>query len=149
MENSLKGLILAAGTIITCLVISLGFFIAKEAKASAENGANQIGKLNAEFFEGDKVIYNGTQVSGSEVINLIRKFEKEKISLIIQTNRSLIPYFYSYNESTGTLVMTGDMDYDPSIDVDDPNYINPTARFYGSIQRDKNGSICVLRFVQE
>ena len=27
MENSLKGLILAAGTIITCVVISLGFFI--------------------------------------------------------------------------------------------------------------------------
>lgn len=25
MENSLKGLILAAGTIITCVVISLGF----------------------------------------------------------------------------------------------------------------------------
>ena len=32
MENSLKGLILAAGTIITCVVISLAFYISREAK---------------------------------------------------------------------------------------------------------------------
>ena len=31
MENSLKGLILAAGTIITCVVISLAFYISREA----------------------------------------------------------------------------------------------------------------------
>ena len=49
MDNSLKGLILAAGTIITCVVISLGFFIAREAKDTASNGANQINKLNSEL----------------------------------------------------------------------------------------------------
>ena len=30
MENSLKGLMLAAGIIITCIIISLGFYIARE-----------------------------------------------------------------------------------------------------------------------
>ena len=32
MENSLKGLMLAAGIIITCIIISLGFYIAREAR---------------------------------------------------------------------------------------------------------------------
>ena len=74
MENSLKGLLLAAGTIITCVVISLSFFIAREAKNTANNGANQINQLNAEFMESDKTIYDGARVSGSEVINVIKKF---------------------------------------------------------------------------
>jgi hypothetical protein len=38
MENSLKGLILAAGTIITCVVITLAFYISREAKQTAING---------------------------------------------------------------------------------------------------------------
>ena len=71
MENSLKGLILAAGTIITCVVISLGFYISREAKDTATNGANQINKLNSEFVESDKDIYDGTTVSGSEDLNVI------------------------------------------------------------------------------
>ena len=47
MENSLKGLLLAAGTIITCIIISLGFYIAREAKDTAATGAGQINALNA------------------------------------------------------------------------------------------------------
>ena len=75
MENSLKGLILAAGIIITCEVVSLGFIIAREAKDTASNGVEQINMLNAEFAEGDKMLYDGVTVSGSEVLNVIRKYE--------------------------------------------------------------------------
>ena len=88
MENSLKGLILAAGTIITCVVISLGFFISREAKDTAANGANQINRLNAEFLESDKTIYDGATVSGSEVINVIKRFADEKLSIYVKTNKS-------------------------------------------------------------
>ena len=45
MENSLKGLLLAAGTIITCIIISLGFYIAREAKDTAATGA-EIGRAS-------------------------------------------------------------------------------------------------------
>ena len=64
MENSLKGLILAAGTIITCIVIGLGFYIAREARDTASSGAGQINKLNAEFADTSKTMYEGTEVSG-------------------------------------------------------------------------------------
>lgn len=73
MENSLKGLILAAGTIITCVVISLAFYISREAKQTALNGAKEINRINTEFAESDKVVYDNTTVSGSEVMNVIKK----------------------------------------------------------------------------
>lgn len=79
MENSLKGLILAAGVIITCVVVGLGFYIAREAKDTATNGAGQITMLNSEFSSNDKTIYDGITVSGSEVLNAIKKFKDEEI----------------------------------------------------------------------
>ena len=92
MENSLKGLLLAAGTIITCIIIGLGFYIAREARDTAANGAGQISRLNAEFNESDKVIYDGLKVSGSEVINVINKFKNEPISIQVTTKKGVAFY---------------------------------------------------------
>ena len=49
MDNGLKGLLLAAGTIITCIIVSLGFYIAREARDTAASGAGTISQLNADF----------------------------------------------------------------------------------------------------
>ena len=147
MENSLKGLILAAGTIITCLIISLGFFIAREAKASASNGAGQISKLNAEFLENDKVIYDGTQVSGSEVINAIRKFKNDCIGIKVVTKKANSDYNYIVNED-GSMTKSSVAEYPVSLNVVDNEYINPTARFDGKVVRDINGTITGIQFVQ-
>lgn len=146
MENSLKGLILAAGTIITCLVISLGFFIAKEAKTSAMNGAGQISSLNSEFMESDKIIYDGTQISGSEVINTIHKFSDDRLAIIVTTNRNTTNYNYSYDSKNGEFELTGT--YGISDDPAEPEYINPSGRFKSEVIRDINGAIVELKFEQ-
>ena len=44
MSNGLKGLTLAAGVIITCIVISIAFFVTREAKDIAAQGINQMGE---------------------------------------------------------------------------------------------------------
>lgn len=148
MENSLKGLMLAAGTIVTCLIISLGFFIAKEAKDSATTGANQISKLNNEFLENDKVIYDATEVSGSEVINVIRKFRNETMGVIVTTKKQTTSYHYSVDESTGKLSKSANTEYKAGKAVTDNDYINPTARFTGKIIRDANQTIVGIKFTQ-
>ena len=56
MENSLKGLMLAAGIIITCIIISLGFYIAREARDTASEGTGQINQLQAEFTDASKTM---------------------------------------------------------------------------------------------
>lgn len=148
MENSLKGLILAAGTIITCLIISLGFFIAREAKDSASNGTGQISKLNAEFMENDKVIYDGTEVSGSEVINVIRKFRNESIGIVVTTKRSTTSYNYTVDEENGMLKKSDVAEYKSGTGAEEMNFINPTARFNGKVIRDANGTVTGIKFTQ-
>ena len=148
MENSLKGLILAAGTIITCVVISLGFFISREAKDTASNGANQINKLNAEFVESDKVIYDGATVSGSEVVNVIKKFSEEKIGILVKTKKADTYYGYKFSEQTGEISDASSNTYAIATDSGNQAYINPYVNYTGKLVRDKNDVITGIVFEQ-
>ncbi len=148
MENSLKGLILAAGTIITCVVISLGFFISREAKETASNGANQINKLNSEFVESDKIIYDGATVSGSEVINVIKKMKSDEIGIYVVTNKSKNYYGYEFDTLSGDLLKKTSSDYEEACISSNVKYINPYADFQGKVVRDKNDVITGIVFTQ-
>ncbi len=148
MENSLKGLILAAGTIITCVVITLAFYISREAKQTASNGAQEINKLNTEFAESDKVIYDNAIVSGSEVVNAIRKMSGEKVGVAVETSASSKPVYYGYefDISSGKLGEKGEGYV--SSEEGSESYINPYASFKGTVVRDSNDVITGIRFVQ-
>lgn len=149
MENSLKGLMLAAGIIITCIIISLGFYIAREASDTASSGTGQINELQAEFADTSKTMYENTEVSGSEVINVIRKFSDETIGVKVVTKKNTSYYIYQFNDSDGTLKNASVLDYKSAQVTTNSNYINPTGRFLGSVIRDANGTITGLSFVQQ
>jgi hypothetical protein len=148
MDNSLKGLILAAGTIITCIVIGLGFYIAREARDTASSGAGQINKLNAEFNESDKVMYDGLEVSGSEVINLINKYREEDIAIKVKTKKSTVYYgkiLTSSDTEIGTTSSASVKDAQKSTSI---YYINQNAQFTGEVLRDSNNAIIAISFEQ-
>jgi hypothetical protein len=149
MENSLKGLMLAAGIIITCIIISLGFYIAREASDTASSGTGQINELQAEFSDMSKTIYDNTEVSGSEVINVIRKFSDEMLGVRVETKKNTSYYIYQFNDADGSLKSPSTLDYKTAQNVTNSNYINPTGRFLGSVVRDENGTITGLAFVQQ
>ena len=147
MENSLKGLMLAAGIIITCIIISLGFYIAREASDTASSGTGQINELQAEVSDTSKTMYENTEVSGSEVINVIRKFSDEMIGVKVQTKKNTSYYIYQFNDTDGSLKNASSLDYKSAQNVTSSNYINPTGRFLGTVVRDANGTITGLSFV--
>lgn len=149
MENSLKGLILAAGTVITCIIISLGFYIAREAKDTAASGAGQINKLNAEFSENEKTLYDGTEVSGSEVLNVIRRFQNEVCGIYVKTNKSETFYGYAFDKTSGDLTGEVENTYKVARDEENVEYINPSARFLGNVVRDINNTITGIEFIQQ
>ena len=149
MENSLKGLMLAAGIIITCIIISLGFYIAREASDTASSGTGQINELQAEFADTSKTMYENTEVSGSEVINVIRKFSDEMIGIKVQTKKNTSYYIYQFSDSDGSLKNASTLDYKSAQNAASANYINPTGRFLGAVVRDANGTITGLSFVQQ
>lgn len=149
MENSLKGLILAAGVIITCVVVGLGFYIAREAKDTASGGAGKISSLNSEFSENDKTLYDGMTVSGNEVVNAIRKFDKEKIGIKVVTGKSTTCYINNISTNENELSGQGaTSDLKNASDSKNKNYINPNGKFNGKALRDANNSIIGIKFSQ-
>lgn len=148
MENSLKGLLLAAGTIITCIVISLGFYIAREARDTAASGAGAISKLNAEFNESDKVMYDGLEVSGSEVMNVVNKFKNSEIGIVVQTKKGKTSYIYSLNGDYSAITGKSSASIKEAAKATSTTYINPNAQFLGYIMRDENNAIIGIGFTQ-
>lgn len=148
MENSLKGLILAAGTVITCLVITLGFYLSKEAQSTANTGTSKIGKINSEFAENDKEMYNGVEVSGSEVVNAINKLNGENVGINVITKSSNAFYGYNFDTDTGEIMHASSILYNQTISSTSENYINPYAVFQGKVVRNKNNVITGIQFVQ-
>lgn len=149
MENSLKGLILAAGTVITCLVISLGFYLSNEAQATANTGTSRIGKINTEFAESDKMAYQGAKVSGSEVVGAIRRFHDEKLGVYVVTKETQAFYGYEFDTATGELKDRSQKDYEETKVETSSYYINPYAAFTGRVIRNSNQVITGIEFVQE
>lgn len=148
MDNSLKGLILAAGTIITCIVISLGFYISREARDTAASGAGQISKLNAEFNESDKVMYDGLSVSGSEVVNVINKFNNGDIAVQVNTKKSSTYYVNVLDDKQTEVIGSSSASIKSAQNSQSSAYINPNGQFQGSIIRDVNYTIIGIIFSQ-
>lgn len=152
MENSLKALLLAAGVIVTCIVIGLGFFIAREARDTASTSTGQISKLNAEFQESDKVMYDGMSVSGSEVINVINKFKNDTMGIIVTTKSGTTTNYIFNVSADGDHYKLGAVTSSNTKNaqkVESANYINPNAQFACVILRDANNAIIGMHFTQK
>lgn len=124
--------------------------------SNMELGKRSIDKTNAmnsQMAESDVTIYDGTTVSGSDVINAIRKFQDDYISIEVVTglDRSGTKYIYSSTESSGVVTMGSEITFNiqSALDKTNTKYINPTGRFVGSVYRDANGNIAKLKFEQK
>jgi hypothetical protein len=136
MDNSLKGLILAAGVIITCLVVGLGFYLSREAKNTSNNGASQISSMNTEYQDVDKTMYDGLVISGREVSDLVKKAPSANFVITVKTGRHQAGKDYSAKAATLS-------------DINTDDYINPTAEFLGKITYDTNNVISGLTLTQQ
>lgn len=137
MENSLKGLILASGVVITCIIVSLGFFISREAKNAANDGINQIFSMSSTT-DVSKDIYDGLHVSGSEVVELIERSYNELsdgslLITVITGKRSDTKKTVEFNslavDAASAKVYSGE------------RYINPNGIFAGEVTTDAKGLI--------
>ncbi len=143
MENSLKGLMLAAGVVITCIVISLGFYMSREAKNAANNGISQISNMTA-VNDAAKEMYDGLTISGREVVSVLKKYANELTagSLVVNvatgngTGAQKTVYTAAYTSANDPTVYTNS------------SYINPNGVFLGQVSADAKGVI-TMNFVQE
>lgn len=146
MDNSLKGLILAAGVVITCIVVGLGFYISREAKNTSSGGISQITRMNSEYQDINKTMYDGIKVSGREVVEAIEKYEDEIRSGVF----SIIVYTgIRNNSSSGIVFQSTQYDIERIKQKKSEYYINPDGNFLGETFLDQNGVVTMMTFVQQ
>ena len=91
MSHGLKLLLIAAGAIITCIVVVVGFQLTKSGKSDANKAAEQYANILSNYDNIQLTVYENTQVSGADVINFIKDnagavVEKQITKIVVNTN---------------------------------------------------------------
>lgn len=134
MSNGLKGLTLAAGVIITCMVVSIGFFIAREARDIAAQGVNQMGYYTEEMANSGVEFYEGLTISGSEVERAIKRL-CDKTGIWVRQKNGSVSYVDGSTKDIPAAIEALEL--------------NSYGSFTGEIEYDEKGKIKWMIFKQE
>lgn len=139
MDNVLKFILIGAGVVICIGLITWNFLIKSESENTINSGLNQMSALSTEIADSNKTMYDGLDLSGSEVNKVIKKFENELGTTFTITVKTLA------NATTGKVYSVSPIVFTAS-GTDD--YINPYGQFSGSVVYNANEAISGLVFTQ-
>lgn len=124
---------------LTVVVVSMSIMIFTVSSGFANDFSQMLNKRSTEFRESGKTKYDGAEVSGSEVVAAIRRYQNELKITVIQLNSNGSPKMaITFQGYTSILNLPTDW-----------NYINPNAKFVGSLNRSTNGAITEMVFTQK
>lgn len=142
-DNSSGALKLAAGIIITCLLISLVFVIYNLASNTSESAMGKIEGMNSEMLESEYTKYEGNNISGTSVLNAIKTFKNDVICITVNNGNAVTEYIYDSSLSTK---ITSPTHIDAGDKTQRQYYINPSSTFVGEVIRDNTGGISGITF---
>lgn len=143
MESAIKGLLMAAGVVLTCMVIGIGFYMAREAKSTAMSSAESLSDFKREISEKDINRFDDREVTGSDVVNFtrkeLRKYKgEEEAPVTVMIITTLGNHTYQNNSVLNELR-----------DITSIRYVNPLAMFQGKVVRDDNDVIIRVEFTHK
>jgi hypothetical protein len=140
VSEAVKFLLMAATLLITCSLIGLGFYVFGNSKRLGSTVTNQIIDLNNELTQSDIMKYDGLEVSGSDVINFIKKYlgdytkeESGPFSIVIKKGSQI--EIHKNKEFIRMIT-----------DFSNSYYIKPTSKFMGSVEKNENSVIVSVEF---
>lgn len=141
ISNVIKLLILAAGIVLTCILIAIGFYLGRSGKSYVNSGTNQYAKMMSDYDNLDITMYDGLEVPGKELKLFIESFQDASVQIKVYTTQNLLnptltPKTYI---STDNVVITDKLS---------ANYINPSSTFVGKVSRNENGIVYLIEFTQ-
>jgi hypothetical protein len=139
-ENGLKALLLAASVFITCVLLSIGFIYLREAKNISFASASNLSELAVELTESDLTMYDGLEVTGSDVVNFIKK----NLGSYTSAQTSPVYVYVETESSSNTYYNESDLNHIQNFTHE--KYIKPISKFIGEIVRDENDVIIGLKF---
>lgn len=136
MNHGLKALLIAASTIITCIIVGLGFSMAREAKQLGNYVVKELHSYRVAIEEQDYTKYDGAMVYGTDVVNLMKytfAVKESGISITVEENGEKRTY-------------ATQEDIEKAQTVGDAYYIAPAAEYTGEVKRNKNDVIVEIFF---
>lgn len=152
-ETTATALKFAAGIIFAIVLVSIAIMVFTPASDSAKSVTTEFAANTTELKDQKYLIYDGTVVSGSQVISALRKFETEategSLGLKVETGKNKAGTWY-YSEFTGdSITSAAQKDLSNTSSVGSADYINPSGMFNAKITRDSNGVIRGITFSQQ
>ena len=139
MNNGLKALLIAASTIITCIIVGLGFTMAREARQIGNHVVEEMNRYRITVEEQDYIKYDGVTVYGNDVVNLMKK------ELLGDVNELSI----TVEDGSGTYTYQTAEDVKRVQQPESGYYIVPTAEYLGNVVKNRNEVIVELKFIKK
>lgn len=141
IEIGVKGLILAVTVIIAVILSALALYMANTSKSTINSGTTQYTQLTSEYSEINATMYDGLEVSGAKVVEVIKEMAREggTISVQVKTKGNTTGVVYQGTTTTYTL----------ENDNTNANHINETGTFRGEVTKNANGMVTQITFEQQ
>ncbi len=151
MGNVWKFLLLAVGCIIVIALITLSLRISKKGEADTADNLELYQRVAGDAENLDIKIYDETEVLGSEIKQLIRKYsEDDYLSIkVINGKDDTEDYIHRSTITNGVAAIGAALTTGISEKPQDDNYINDSGRFKAEVLYDQNDIVACLRFCQQ
>lgn len=143
MSHGLKLLLLASGTIITLMIVTISFNLARQAKSIDEKYIEKLAEHNHDLDCSEITMYDGISVYGSDVVNFMKHQlggyqAGETAPLKITVITKLSPQtLYTYSNKTYLKEVQN---------FADARYIRPLSKYVGEVVYNENGVITGVIF---
>jgi hypothetical protein len=159
MSNAQKALVMAAGLFLAIALITTAVVMFISAQDATKTAQTSFSDIQTELSQTAFTVYDGTTVSGSQVVNALRKFQ-DRGEFGIQVITGKNPTGSWYFKTVNTTVPVGSTGYG-SITTTQPtgtlanaqnessnDYINPAGKFKAEIIKDNSNVIRGIIFRQ-
>ncbi len=159
-QNIQKALWLGVGILFFITVVSIGLFLLNQGKGLANEAGKQLTDVSVTLSEAEYSPFDNTTVSGSDVVNAIKRYKSNSGELIICVDTKLAAtYQYISGGSVTGTSLSGtlntktkaviDNDIAKSEDKTDNLYINKSGKFYSELIYDDNEVVRGMTFIQQ
>ncbi len=150
MDNVSKFIVAVAGIILAALIIAWGVAKYRESEDNAKKADEMTQASTQAMLEEDWLQYEGTEITGSQVINVIKHFQSLGQTYVSVDNHKAGETFYIFTDAS-LANKQSDADLRDALKLakkrGEATYINPSAKFMGSVERDaSDGTVLGIKF---
>lgn len=150
-ESTSTALMFGAALFLVLALIGIAVNVFSPATEAAKTATTDFSAATTELKDQKYLIYDNTTISGSQVVNALRKFEQDgsagNIGIRVKTGRGSDSWYYNNVSSNGDTVTPTGKPTNVN-NATNTEYINPSGMFKASIKRDSNQVIRAIEFVQ-